>query len=91
MAVTRSRRKMLRRIARRRCAGPHLALVDRERLNARRIVAGVRLSDIHGVVLRLAALTATDLSVPSVTDSEAKDANKDNDPGPPTTEHGYNR
>jgi hypothetical protein len=45
-------------------------LVDAERQAARRILAEVRLSDLRAAVLRLAALTGTDLSVLTVADSQ---------------------
>jgi hypothetical protein len=45
-------------------------LVDAERRAARQVLADVRLSDLRTAVLRLAALTGTDLSVLTVADSE---------------------
>jgi transcriptional regulator with XRE-family HTH domain len=47
-------------------------LVNRERLDARRVLTDARLSSLHELVLRLAMLTGTDLSVLSVADPDAK-------------------
>jgi transcriptional regulator with XRE-family HTH domain len=46
-------------------------LVDVERQAAREVLSGVRLPDLRTVVLRLAGLTGTDLSVLSVTDADS--------------------
>lgn len=45
-------------------------LVEAERRATRKVLTGVRLSDLREVVLRLAVLTGTDLSVLSVTDGD---------------------
>ncbi len=45
-------------------------LVDAERQAARQVLADVRLSDLRAAVLRLAALTGTDLSLLTVADAE---------------------
>ncbi len=53
-------------------------LVNRERLDARRVLTDVRLSDLQELVLQLATLTRTDLSVMSVADSDSTAAAVDN-------------
>ena len=62
-------------------------LVDAERRAARQVVAGVRLSDLRALVLRLAVLTGTDLSVLTVTGGEEAEHGMDregrNDAAPP--------
>lgn len=45
-------------------------LVDAERRAARQVLAGAHLSDLRALVLRLAVLTGTDLSVLTVADGE---------------------
>jgi hypothetical protein len=45
-------------------------LVDAERHAARQVLSGVRLSDLRAVVLRLAVLTGTDLSLLTVAESD---------------------
>jgi hypothetical protein len=46
-------------------------LVEAERRAAREVLSGVRLSDLRGVILRLAVLTGTDLSVLTVASPQA--------------------
>jgi hypothetical protein len=45
-------------------------LVDAERRAAREVLSGVRLSDLRAVVLQLAVLTGTDLSVLTVAEPD---------------------
>jgi hypothetical protein len=56
-------------------------LVDAERRAARVVLGGVRLSDLREVVLRLAVLTGTDLSVLSVPDADPTSSGGDEQRG----------